>query len=207
MEYLMLIFLSGLIFLLILVLPKASTEYNLDRLFMQLSIFIAIIVIIGGIIFLTKFINYKKTLIILTIIFMVFFLFSYSAFWQFSKSHEVIWLNNFGRSFDVLYPFEGELLATSWINNFKESNLKIYLDRPGKARFRAFIGSNKDVEVDLLPSIITRDSYVYFTHSNNLENIAFLHYNGNSISYNSPKDFLIYNKNKIYDNGESIIFR
>jgi hypothetical protein len=73
-------------------------------------------------------------------------------------------------------------------------------------------GANSKIDIknmlkDVLPSTIDRKAYVYSTYVNNNKNRTFAYYNSKIIGYNFPKDFLIKNKNKIYSDGSSEIFR
>ncbi len=52
-----------------------------------------------------------------------------------------------------------------------------------------------------------KKAYVYSSYTNTIKKRAFVSYKGETISYNFPTEFLNQNKNKIYNNRESELFK
>jgi hypothetical protein len=66
---------------------------------------------------------------------------------------------------------------------------------------------NTGLQEDVLPQTITEDKYVYSSRANTIQKITFKFYNGGLLIYNFPTEFLNENKNLIYNNGGSEIFK
>src|SRR5207302_1344602 len=60
---------------------------------------------------------------------------------------------------------------------------------------------------DIYPSLVRKNSYVYLGYSNVVLKEAAVSYNGNTILYTYPLEFLDQNKDLVYNNGGSRIYR
>ena len=69
------------------------------------------------------------------------------------------------------------------------------------------IDVENDVIEDVLPYTLDKNAYVYTGYTNNIEKICTGKYNQKIITYNYPEDFLNNNKNKIYSNQYSEVFK
>ena len=119
-------------------------------------------------------------------------------------------LNNFGPYYDKYYTHDSEIKSAKWLsNNFDEKYL-IYVDKPTRPKLKTFFNIKDGHFIyDILPSIIDKDSYVYLSYTNTIKKIIPQSLQGGmtSLNYNFPTQFLNDNKNKIYNNGESEIFK
>ncbi|GAG39728.1 unnamed protein product, partial [marine sediment metagenome] len=59
----------------------------------------------------------------------------------------------------------------------------------------------------IFPSIIDKNAYVYLGYTNAIKKRTFTYTMGRPLGYNFPNLFLGNNKNKIYNNGGSKIFK
>ena len=59
----------------------------------------------------------------------------------------------------------------------------------------------------LLPQTIERSSYVYLNYTNDTEQTVVEYINGDIAYYHFPINFLIKNKNLLYNNGGSTVYR
>jgi hypothetical protein len=78
-----------------------------------------------------------------------------------------------------------------------------------KIRLLSFSNINTHIVVveDMLPSTMDRKAYVYSNYVNTIENRTFSYYRLKVMRHNFPKKFLNQNKNLIYNNGSSEIFK
>lgn len=204
-EYIVLTIISMLFVGLFILLPLISLRYNFDRIYLQVMILGSLINVFGGIVLFKLIFKRNFSSKIITVIFILFFLYSFGFIWQISGDLPDIWLNNQGPSYDTIYTHKTEVNSASWLLNSYNYEI-IYSNDPGRNKLWAFSGIN-NVITDTLPSTITRDAIVYLTYTNIFEKRAFFSYNGQVLSYNFPTEFLNDNKNKIYNNGGSEIFK
>jgi len=209
LRYVSLVIISLLIILLVIIVPLASIEYDSLRTFHQMLIILSLPAVLGGI-FLFRFFKYKYRLILVSLILILYFLvcsgFAQQAIGGLGTPSQ---LNNFGGGYYGLYIQNYEEKSISWISNTYKSG-RIYTDWGGMTRFAVF---DKDLKFNylttrvILPSLIGKDSYVYSSYINKLHNAGFIWVEHRSITFNFPTEFLHENKNKIYNNGGSEIFK
>lgn len=207
-EYIIMVL--GGVFLLgiILVVPYISMEYNFERLYQQTLIILSLPVVLGGLV-LFKFLKKESIKIILITIILISYFLSYSGFTvQFIGGESQAQLNNFGDDFDKFYIHESEIKSLEYFSKFYTPMDKIYLDRYSILKAHNFsIINTKNMFKDLLPSAIDRNAYVYSSYANTIETRTFAYYGQKVMGYTFPKEFLNGNKNKIYSNGGSEIFK
>jgi hypothetical protein len=198
---------AGLIILLFLLLPFFSIDYSLTRFIQQILILLAPFSILGGKILSDKLkLDYLKVLPILLIIF--FLAFSGFIPQLFGGDTAKIQLNNFGGDYDLHYMLYQDSSGISWLENNKE-NFDIYADSTASQKINSYGGKFNSVNTkfNLIPNAISKKDYVYLSTVNNLEKMGFFAIKGLKISYNYPGEFLEDNKNNIYSNGGSEIFK
>ena len=59
----------------------------------------------------------------------------------------------------------------------------------------------------VLPSAVDKDSYVYAGFTNTRRHAAYTFFKGHELMYNFPLEFFDNNKDLIYDNGDSRIYK
>jgi hypothetical protein len=62
-------------------------------------------------------------------------------------------------------------------------------------------------KIDLSPNVMDQHAYVYSTYANVIKNIARRAFNGKFLAYLFPRMFLENNKNVVYSNGESEVYK
>ncbi len=197
-EYVILIFGSFITLLIFILLPVLSIEYGAQRLFQQALTVCSLSLVIGVI---SIFGRYATTLI-------VFLLFlSLSGFLPYMTGGYFPQLNlyNSGSDYDSYYTHELEVTSMDWLSNNYNNTYDIYTNSSVHAKLAATEGlfSLKG----LLPSTIVRNSYIYLDYANVTKNIDYISYKGDLLIYNLPLDFFNQNKNLIYSNGETKIYR
>jgi uncharacterized membrane protein len=188
--------------------PFISIAYNFERLYQQSLVFLSLSVVFGGLVFFRFFKKENIKVILMTIIFIWYFL-PYSGFTsQIFGGEPAMQLNNFGESYDRFYTHESEVKSSKWLSKNYDINILIYADiYSAETKLRSFSNINTDIVLDMLPSTMDRKAYVYSSYVNTIENRTFAYYGVKKMGYNFPTEFLNQNKNLIYNNGGSKIFK
>ena len=200
---------SFLVLIVVMILPFASIEYNLMRTYQQVLIILSLPAVLGGLVIFNLFKKESLKISVVLIVLLLYFLFLSGFIPQITGGGDPsLQLNNLGGSYDELYVHEAEVKSSSWLFNNRANDELIYADKRAsyKLWFFSNVGINKITE-NIFPSIIDKNSYVYSSYTNTIKKRAFISIKGEMISYNFPTEFLDQNKNKIYNNGESEIFK
>lgn len=204
-EYKILVLASVVLLALLIVLPLFSIEYGTLRFFQQTLIILSLPLIIGSLV-VSNFLVGENGLYISSIIIIVFFL-SLSGFIpQITGGYyPMLNLNNQGVYYDSYYTHKSEYDSIKWLADHYSNDYPIQSNLYARSKMLA-IGSLYSSK-KLLPATIRKDAYVYLDYSNvkNRRNTIF--YKGNVISYSYPIEFLDDNKNLLYNNQSSKIFK
>jgi uncharacterized membrane protein len=191
---------------LLVVLPFTTISYDLSRKYQQIIILLSLPVIFGvSLIF--KFIKERKRMLLITIILTIYFLLLSTFVGQLTGGSESsMELNNFGRGYNLYFTHTEETFSGQWfIDN--HNNKVTYIDNHASNKVFLLTKNTPNLIKDILPNIINRNSYIIGGYTNIINGIAFKPFNGITLSYNFPTDFLNNNKNRIYNNGGSEIFK
>jgi len=202
--------LFGLLFIgAITMLPLTSIYYDPERAYQQLLVIISLPMVLGGLLIFKFFIkNYR--LLFISMIFILYFSF-YSGLipYKVVGSDVSLQLYNFGERYDQIYVHKGEIKSSEWLFDNRTNNESfIYADV--NASYKFWFSNKIDpyrIIRDIFPPLIDINAYVYSSYTNTIEKRGFLSAKGSMIGYNFPCDFLNQNKNKIYNNGSSEIFK
>ncbi|MCL5072419.1 MAG: DUF2206 domain-containing protein [Actinobacteria bacterium] len=205
-EYIFLCFIGLFGIVAMMILPALTVEYSLERLYQQTLIFLSLLAVLGGFL-IFKFIKENIRISLMVIIFLFYYLFFSGIIPQIAGGTDAsLQLNNYGVSYDGHYAHKTEVLSSNWLMNNWDKKSLIYADKHASWRLLAF-GKFITVNDDVLPSTIDRNSYVYLRYSNVVKNLNYKKYEGQTLSFNFPIEFLDQNKNLIYNNGGSKIFK
>jgi len=201
--------LIGLIFFIFMVLitliPLGSISYGTLRLYQQGLMVMSIFSIIG-----LEF-SFKKLpkgiRIIIIVLFLVIYFLIFTGFFNQLIGNNIPFsnLNNFGHSYNIYFISNTEINSIQWLSN-ENITKKLYASRIYKSPFQTF-GSLPYPDWNIFPQILRKNSYVYAGNSETVFKKAYTLIQGGSIPYNFPTEFLNDNKNKIYNNGGSEIFK
>ncbi len=204
-----LISLIGIVFfffvVLITLVPLGSIYYGSLRLYQQGLILFSIFMVLG-VDFIFKKIKENYRFIIIFLFLIIYFL-SFTGFFNqivggnFAFSN----LNNFGHSYDTEYLSNTEVSSVSWLSH-ENTNKGSYASFIYKSPFYSF-GNLHYIGWNIFPQVLKKDSYVYSGNSEVFEGVGFIYSRGGSLGFNFPTEFLNDNKNKIYNNGGSEIFK
>jgi uncharacterized membrane protein len=196
--------LSSLLFLGIFIfLPFSSIFYSISRMIQQFFIILSPFSIwfLFGIMRnrIKNWINY----LYLIIIFLLVLGFIPQITGGFTPSLN---LNNQGFSYDARYISSPEVTSTNWLSRSINETKEVISGRQYKHQFSLFDNTLTTKNIPF-PNVITKKDYVYAGTSEIINKKSYIFETGILIPFNFPIAFLHENKNKIYDNGGSEIFK
>ncbi|HSW65815.1 MAG TPA: DUF2206 domain-containing protein [Bacillota bacterium] len=192
--------LAGIIFL-----PIASASYNTTRLFLQTYILLVCPAIFAGY-YLGRRIFKGHMERVVAILLAIFIAYSSSLMGQLLGGPATITINQPGGRFDSYYVHETEVASARWLGEHRDRRLPVYADSMASLRVGSYGGvvhSNKNI----FPTTISQESYVYLDYANSTRGIAYGSHDNGIIVYYFPTDFLNQQKNLIYSNGDSKVYR
>ena len=208
-EYIVMTLGSLLILVVVITLPFATIDYNLTRVYQQVLVILSLSSVLGAFVFLKFFKNFR--IFSLLIIFLLFFLFNSGFIQQALGGIEAApHLNNYGLEYDRFYIYETEVKSIEWLSSNYSRESSIYAEQSSRNRLEAF-GEKTHFTFGysdiILPSLIDRYAYIYLSYINKNKNLGFIWIKSEPIGYNFPIEFLNKNKNLIYNNGGSEVFK
>jgi uncharacterized membrane protein len=185
-----------------------SIAYNFERLYQQTLVILSLPAVLGGLVLFRFFKKENIKIILMTIIFIWYFLPSSGFTSQLFGGEPRMSLNNFGEAHDRFYTHESEVKSLEWLSKYYNQKNEIYLDRYATLKAYYFFKINeKNILEDILPSTIDKNAYVYSSYVNTIYKKTFIYYGLKEMGYNFPTEFLNQNKNLIYNNGSSEVFK
>ncbi len=203
--YILGIFISLILLILIVVTPYLSVGYGAERLFIQTLAFLAPLFIIGTLKF-AKVIKMPKAgiLIMLVLVLSLFSVNTYLTYHFYGTPHSP-YIENDGSFRDEYYIYDQEIIAAKWVKDYGENGSKIYTDAIGYSRFMlAFEPGFPDINSFSVRNIVFKNGYTYLGYANIRKGIIYP-------TLENPKDRKSYNyvfkdKSKIYDNAYGEIY-
>ncbi|MDD5149115.1 MAG: DUF2206 domain-containing protein [Flavobacterium sp.] len=207
-ERLIMVIISTLFLVLIKLLPFVNSTYDPMRFFYQMIILLSSFLILGFLFFL-KFISKNRIYFVITTIFIVYFLYSSGFLAQIIGGQAPnLQLNNIGDKYNMWYTYNEKNTAINWFILNENNKDILFVNNYDMRRFQVSSTSlNYRVFQGILPSTVSPGAYVYSDKTNILKNKAYLFPNNLVVPYNFPTEFLNENKNKIYNNEGSEIFK
>ena len=204
--------LGSLIFVFsIVILPVLSVEYGLLRAFEQSLIFLGIFAAIGSLAVFSwmreNIRNYAASALV------VVFLLSTTGFITQSLGgyDPQLHLNNAGSYYDYFYAHASEVAGIRWLSLElgKEQNPNFQMEAlSGRTlSIPGHIGRQASALDDIYPGLIRKNSYVLLNATNVDKQESAVSYQGTNLTYRYPSDLLDDNKNLVYTNGQTYIYR
>ena len=203
----MLLFMIASLLLLTLgiVIPQVSVDYDLLRLFQQTLFFLSFPTIFGGILMI-KWVVRSHSYLLLTLLIIIYFFSSTGVVQQMiGGSTPSMQLNNLGENYDRFYIFDEDIKSAKWLQKNYVYNTNIYADKFASWILMSQANFTNTIE-DVLPTTISKNSYVYLRNSNAVKDLNFKRYKDKWLNFSYPNDFLKDNKNLIYSNKRSKIY-
>lgn len=201
---------SGFFIAIQLVIPFLSEAYGLLRAFQQALMLFGMYLVAGTFTLARIFRKIKLvSMAIPVVIALGFFLSSTGVFSELLGGYQAqLHLNNSGTYYDEYYMHAQELAADNWLINTivkKDSHASVQTDLDTSIRLDSVTGYQ--AQNDITPNQIETYSYVLLGYNDTVNRQAFISFDGNTITYNYPTQFLNNNKNLLYSNGGSEIYR
>lgn len=192
---------------LFMTIPRISIDYELLRVYAQLQTFLIYPTILGMLFWLKRI-----KLVIRDILFMfivITYLLNNSGFIPqvLGNSQPLIQFNNFGINYDRFMPYDTDIRSAKWLEKNRSKYGLIYADISASEKIKYATDTIIFTKSVIYPSIIERSAYVYLSRANIKKNSVYTKVNGQDIAYTLPRIFLQNNKNKLYNNGSSEIYR
>ena len=205
-EYLWMIFLSFGILVLLSAASLFIVGYGASRVYQQLLVFLAPAFVIGGET-ISKFIprfnpKLNISLVFILIVLIAQFFSSTYIVYQICGVHHSEVLNSDGPRYENYYIHDKDFNGANWIYEHNTENLYVWGDYPGRYIYGQF-----DMQhIKLLnPKFETRTDYVYLRTVNTIKGHIYPIYGTNENI--STYSHLFINKNKIYANGGSEVYK
>ncbi len=207
-EYVLLSVGFAIILIMLTSIPGISLFYPIGRLDQQ-TLFLISVSTVLSLSWLLRFIDFRPRILIISIFFIVYFFYSTTFISQLigGKGPEVI-LNNAGRYYNEIYLHTSELKSINWLYSNKDKYSSVFADLGASEKIKTYSSEIKpNVYLQVFPSLIDKNSYVYSSYANTLYGIGIINIKVDRMEYNFPTSFLNKNKNLIYNNGHSEIFK
>jgi uncharacterized membrane protein len=200
---------SGFVLLaMLLVIPDALKEYNLERLYFQLLLVWGLVGVFGGLLLLS-FIkrNHLKYLCVVAVYGVQLLFYSgFMLYW--GGGPALIAFNNYGEDYDKFYTHDAEVRAAQWLSQNYHSNDFVFTNAPGRNKLWAYSTVDRQHIMNTTwPGSIGKDNFVYETYINTMSGKAIYTYMGDEYAYTFPHDFLDETKDKLYSSGISQVYK
>lgn len=193
----------GLIALMI-VIPYLQVHYNLTRLYLQVLMSLAVLSIVGGV-YVTKYLPKYQVFILGSLLTVIFI--SQSGFaGQFMGGQKRITFDQRPATDDHYIVYDGEAAGARWLSANRYYDFPIQSDSMANLRLQSFGNLNAD-NSRIFPLTLFRDGYVYMINMNLTKGHTYYLYRNNNLIYEYPIDFINKNKDLIYTNKSSRIYR
>lgn len=116
-------------------------------------------------------------------------------------------LYNKGTDYEKFYIFESELKSAEWLQNHRNPQNTVYGDDFSGLRIRKAAGFFPNTTV--LPAVFENNklAYVFLSHTNKILHKSQINFSSKFLTYKYPEEYLSENRNLIYSNKKSEIYK
>ena len=202
---------SGVFVFTQVILPVLSVQYGVLRAFQQSLMFFGIFIVVGSMVI---FLRFRKSvqICLVGILVIIFLLSSTSFISQITGGYlPAIHLSNAGTYYNLYYAHDSEVGGINWLQNNvygydqKEYQSSVQTDRYTSTKIVTI--SDINPLNDIYPGLIRKNSYVFLGFANIYKKQVTIIYSGDLISHTYPIEFVNENKNLIYSNDGSRIYK
>ena len=136
---------------------------------------------------------------------MISFIFTAGFIEQYTGGLARVTLDQSNGTFDTFYVFDEEVSNSKWLAKNYDYKDPLFADIMAGMRLSTY-GNLKSIP-DTFPDNISKNGYVYLSKANSVRNHGFIEFDNNTIVFNYPTDFLNNEKNLIYNNKGSKIYK
>jgi uncharacterized membrane protein len=201
---------GNLIFVVLqVVLPFLSVAYGLLRAFQQALMLVGLYLVAGTYGIARIFVKVRPVAIAIPVVAALGFYLSSTGVLSamFGGYEPQLQLSNSGVYYDEYYMHAQELAADTWVVGTvvqKDPHVNVQTDLDTAIRLESVTGYQ--AQNDITPSLIKTYSYVLLGYNDTTNKQVFVSYDGNTLTYNYPTQFLNANKDLIYSNGASEVY-
>ena len=159
---------------------------------------------------LIKFFKRNLKTIFVSVVFLLYFLFLSGFIPQILGGVEPsVQLSDSGADYNAYYSHYAEIQSGQWLLDNYQKNTYLYIDEyAGQKSFLFEKFEDKEwIKQDIFPQVIRKNSYVYLSSSSLTEESIFVFLQASMVGYRTPLRFLNENKDLIYNNKYSEIFK
>jgi uncharacterized membrane protein len=198
------------VYIVFLVLPYITLSYDLNRLDQQLLI-VAGPTILIGVTFLER-INRRvaKKHVFIGLYCILFLIFSSGIVQQYYGGQNVsLRYNNSGLNYAKYYTVQSDVVSAMWLQGHVEKDRSLSADYFSTNRLSLYLDPHSidKVNTNVLLAIFQPKTYIYISSVNNEQGVALNPYKGKTLVYLLPIGMINQNKNQIYSNGKSAVYR
>lgn len=188
------------------VLPILSVEYGLLRAFQQALVFLGLFAVLGTLALPVG--GEERRQWVAAGLVLAFFLSTTGVLTQLTGGYEAqLHLDNSGSYYDQYYVHRGERLSTSWFASGRAAGTLPPGDVQANPLLSEQLGLGADPRNGIYPGIVRVGSYVILGDPTVTRGVASLSYEGTQFEYAYPVGFLDSEKDVIYANNDSRIYR
>ncbi len=195
--------------ILMLVLPSVSVDYNLERLYQQGLILLSMPIVIGALFFF-KSLGERFSMVLVSFVIFSYLLLNIGIIERVFNGTPSVIFENMGGHYDRYYVSAPEVAGAKRLQKFINSyDLSITRsDRYGFLRVLGYTNlSLTSFSSDVFPETLQDGSYVYLSKTNVQKSTAYGLYKDYVFSYNYPIKYLDLQKDLLYSNNSSRIYR
>lgn len=190
------------------ILPGSAVDYGLLRLFQQNLIILSLPIVLGFLSLFALFTRRHKVQILLCTAVLLSFFIVLSGFLPqtLGGGRPLLSLNNSGLYYDLYYTHAHELTSLKWLAKNATPHVPVQSDRYfSNIKMLSYV--NIAPQPGLLPETLKKHSYVYLNFLNFKKSNVIEYVDGDIVYYHFPVSLLNDNKDLIYSNGGSAIYR
>ena len=196
--------------IILVLIPFVSVDYDLNRLFQQLLILMAPVMVIGAVALWRRPWRFKP-LLTGGLIILSFSLLSRAAFQLSGGSDVSMTFNNRGSDYTNYYVSSTDISAARWLATQWEGNKKkrlVFADQVASTRLRLVVplALSADVKLDLLPSTFVKGSYL-FLDSTNISTLGTVQaYEDQDLALSINLKYFDEHLNRIYSTSDTAVY-
>ncbi len=186
--------------------PQIQSFYGVGRLLEQVLFLISLPTILV-LIWLLRSQSEILTRTIISTLILILFAANIGLTTQLLGGNPVANINNFGSYYSNFYVQSSDISSVQWLSTHYSSSNSVYADTYSSLRL---ISAKKSLGYsyhDVTPATISVDSFVYADYANKTQNISSVLIGNNELNYQFPNYFLLQNKNLVYSNGFSEVYK
>ncbi|HEX7963199.1 MAG TPA: glycosyltransferase [Candidatus Saccharimonadales bacterium] len=198
---------AGAVMLLTLTaVPFLSDKYNLDRLYQQLLVVLAVAPVLGTQALLRKKSSWAWPAIVALVL-------AYGASTtglvnQLGFGAGDINLSNNNETYNRYYTNDADISAVNWLQSHKNPNAVVNYDRYTRLNAYAYSTMSTDKAIpSILPGRVTPGGYAFRSSVNTETGTAYNKYNDTAAGFAYPAGFLDNYKSTIYSGGGTVIYK